>query len=44
MSLIVWILIIGLVEYLTGKCLGNSLAPFFAWLVNFLRSIFTRLP
>lgn len=43
MSLIVWILVIGLLEYLTGRSLGAILAPVFVWILNFLRSIGNRL-
>lgn len=43
MNLIFWILVIGLFEYLTGKCLGNVLAPVFVWILNFLRSLGNRL-
>lgn len=42
MSLIVGLLLIGLFEYLTGKCLGNVLAPFFGWILDTLRSILNR--
>jgi len=43
MSLIVWILIIGLLEYLTNRSLGAILAPVFVWIINWLRSIGNRL-
>ncbi len=43
MSLIFWLLVIGLLEHLTGRSLGSILGPVFAWILNWLKSIGNRL-
>jgi len=37
--IIVWIFIIGIVEYLTGYSLGGLLAPFFAFVIQLFNQL-----
>ena len=37
---VIWLFVIGFVEYLTGRSLGGLLAPLYSFLVGLVKQIF----